>query len=74
MTTEIADDKVSYEQFREEWLAEIEDGNLSPLDKGRLFVTKIIAQWLSVTTDDDDDDGNSEEDDTYYIVQSKSLS
>jgi hypothetical protein len=31
-----------------------EDESRSPLDKGRLFGTKIIAQWLSVTTDDDD--------------------
>ena len=47
-------DKVSYEQFREEWLVEIEDSNLSPLDKGRRFAAKLITQWLGVTTDDDD--------------------
>ena len=46
--------KVSYEQFREEWLAEIADGDRSPLDKGRLFATKLITQWLGVTTEDDD--------------------
>ena len=54
MTTAGIVDKVSYEQFREEWLAEIEGGNLSPLGKGRLFGTKLITQWLGVTTDDDD--------------------
>ena len=47
-------DKVSYEQFKEEWLTEVEDANLSPLDKGRLFATKLITQWLGVTTEDDD--------------------
>ncbi len=54
MTTASATDKVSYEQFREEWLAEINDDNLSPLDKGRRFGSKLITQWLGVTTDDDD--------------------
>ena len=47
-------DKVSYEQFRDEWLTEIEEANLSSLEKGRLFATKLITQWLGVTTDDDD--------------------
>lgn len=49
-------DKPTYEQFREEWLAEIEDANLSPLDKGLRFGAKLITQWLDVTTDDDDFD------------------
>ena len=56
MTTASATDKVSYEQFREEWLAEINDDNLSPLDKGRRFGSKLITQWLGVTSDDDDFD------------------
>lgn len=47
-------DKINYEQFREEWLVEIANGDLSPLDKGRLFATKLVTQWLGVTTDDDD--------------------
>lgn len=54
MTNASTVDKVSYEQFREEWLVEIEDSNLSPLDKGRRFAAKLITQWLGVTTDDDD--------------------
>ena len=45
---------VSYEQFREAWLAEIEEAGLSPLDKGRRFASKLATQWLGVTTDDDD--------------------
>lgn len=46
--------KVSYEQFRDAWLDEIEQATLSPLDKGRLFASRIITQWLGVTSDDDD--------------------
>ena len=44
----------NYKTFREEWLAEIVDVDLSPLEKGRRFATKLITQWLEVTTDDDD--------------------
>ncbi len=54
MTTTDVNDKPTYEQFREEWLAELEDADLAPLEKGRLFGAKIITQWLGVTTDDDD--------------------
>ena len=54
MTTANATDKVSYEQFSREWLAEIEEGSQSTLDKGRWFATKLVTQWLSVTADDED--------------------
>ena len=54
MTTENGTPTVSYEQFRKEWLAEIEDDNLSPLDRGRRFAAKLVTQWLGVTTDDED--------------------
>lgn len=47
-------DKIGYEQFREEWLLPVENGNLAPLNKGRLFATNLVTQWLGVTTDDDD--------------------
>lgn len=47
-------DKPTYEQFRTEWLASIEDASLSPLDKGRRFAVKLVTQWLDVTSDDDD--------------------
>lgn len=47
-------DKPTYEQFRAEWLVDIEAGNLSPLDKGRRFAAKLVTQWLGVTSDDDD--------------------
>ena len=54
MTTVNMIESVSYEQFREAWLAEIEESGLSPLDKGRRFASKLVTQWLGVTTDDDD--------------------
>ena len=54
MTTPTNADAVSYEQFCQEWLAEIEEPGLLPLDKGRIFATKLITQWLGVTSDDDD--------------------
>ena len=47
-------DKPSYEQFREEWLDEIANDDLSSFDKGLRFGVKLITQWLDVTTDDDD--------------------
>ena len=54
MPTAKTDGKISYEQFRDAWLDEIEQAALSPLDKGRFFASKLITQWLGVTTDDDD--------------------
>ena len=52
--TDDKDKQITYEQFREEWLADIESEDLSPLDKGRRFGTKIITQWLDVSTEDED--------------------
>ena len=49
-----SEDEVSFEQFCREWLVEIEEGQPSSLDIGRRFATKLITQWLDVTTDDDD--------------------
>ena len=46
-------DKLTYKQFREEWLKQI-DAELSPLDKGIQFAARLVSQWLDVTTDDDD--------------------
>ena len=51
--TDDKDKQITYEQFREEWLADIESEDLSPLDKGRRFGTKIITQWLDVSTEDE---------------------
>ena len=49
-----AEDKISYQEWKDQWLAEIEDENLSPLDKGRRFAAKLVTQWLDITMDDDD--------------------
>ncbi len=54
MITPNANDEISFEQFCLEWLVEIEEGQPSSLDIGRRFATKLITQWLDVTTDDDD--------------------
>lgn len=47
-------DAITYEQFRDEWVADIEAEGLTPLEKGRLFGAKLVSQWLGVTTEDDD--------------------
>ena len=49
-----AENEVSFEQFCQEWLVEVKEGQPSSLDIGRRFATKLITQWLDVTTDDDD--------------------
>ena len=54
MTTTNTSGKVSYEQFRDAWLTEIEEAQVSPLEKGRWFAAKLVTQWLGVTTDDED--------------------
>ncbi len=54
MTTTDTEDKTTYEQFREEWLDEIQNDDLSTFDKGLRFAAKLVTQWLDVTTDDDD--------------------
>ena len=55
MTTSNNENKhVTYEQFCEEWLADIESRNLSSLEKGRRFGSKLVTQWLDVSTDDED--------------------
>ena len=48
-------EKIDYDRYREEWLSEIEsDSTSSSLNRGRRFGTKLITQWLDITTDDED--------------------
>ena len=54
MTLHGESEEITYDQFREQWLEDIEEVGLSPLEKGRRFGVKLITQWLEVTTDDDD--------------------
>ena len=54
MTLANTGDSITYEQFCEQWLEEIEEDGLPSLSKGRRFASKLITQWLDITTDDDD--------------------
>ena len=54
MSTIDAVEKVSYEQFRDAWLLDIEQAQVSSLQKGRWFASKLVTEWLDVTTDDED--------------------
>ena len=47
-------EKVTFEEFCEEWLREFTEENLSPVEKGQGFAFKLITQWLGVTDDDED--------------------
>ena len=47
-------DEVTFEEFREEWLSEFTEGDLSPFEKGQRFAYKLVSEWLSVTDDDED--------------------
>ena len=53
-TVNSATEKPTYDQFREEWLDEIEDLGLSSFDKGLRFGSKLVSQWLGVDADDAD--------------------
>ena len=46
--------KVTFEQFREEWLREFTEEEMASLEKGRRFAFKISTQWLDVNEDDED--------------------
>lgn len=54
MATIDVKDNPTYEQFREEWLDEITNAELSPFEKGVRFASKLVTHWLDVTTDDED--------------------
>ena len=45
---------VSYEQFRVEWLGDVQEGAPSTVELGRRFAHKLVTQWLEI-------DGASEE-------------
>jgi len=42
-----------YKQFEQQWIAEIEAGNPSTMEKGNRFSCKLITQWLDIDKDDD---------------------
>ena len=39
-------DEVTFKEFREEWLHEFAEGDLSPFAKGQRFAIKLVTQWL----------------------------
>lgn len=45
---------VTLDQFREEWLQEFKNGELSSFEKGWRFAFKLVTQWLDVAEDDED--------------------
>jgi hypothetical protein len=49
MLEQIAD----YPAFREEWIAEIGQGEPSNVEKGRRFAAKLFVEWLDLAEDDE---------------------
>ena len=47
-------DEITFEEFRDEWLSEFTEGDLSPFEKGQRFALKLVTQWLGVTEEDED--------------------
>lgn len=46
---------INYEDFKAEWLKGIADKKLTPLEKGRSFAKKLIADWLDLEELEADD-------------------
>lgn len=46
--------EITFEQFRQTWIDDVLDPNMSSLEKGRRFARKLIEQWLDVDPDDPD--------------------
>ena len=44
-------EKISYEEFKEEWLKDILVDNPFPLQKGRRFAQKLFVQWFDLGDD-----------------------
>jgi hypothetical protein len=47
-------DRVSFDQFKDEWLTDVQSGNPSTVVLGNRFSHKIITQWLDVGDDGDE--------------------
>ena len=52
--TEAIADKVTFDEFCEEWLREFREGDMSSFAKGKQFAFKLVTQWLEINEDDDD--------------------
>ena len=44
---------ISFESFKQEWLAEITEGHPTTVELGNRFSRKLITQWLGINSDDD---------------------
>lgn len=51
MSTE---EEITFEQFREQWLADVIEGNPSTIELGKRFASKLLTQWLDIDTSSDD--------------------
>lgn len=40
--------EITFEQFRDQWLAEVRDGNPSTVELGNRFARKLLVQWLDL--------------------------
>jgi len=47
------ENSIDYKQFAQEWIAEIDAGNPTSVEKGNRFACKLITQWLNIEKDDD---------------------
>lgn len=56
MTTDasLIHNEVTFDEFREEWLQEFSEGEMSPFEKGLRFAYKLVTHWLDVNEDDED--------------------
>jgi hypothetical protein len=47
-------EKISYEQFKTQWLEDIQDASITSVEKGKRFALKLVSQWLDFSEDSDD--------------------
>jgi len=50
----IATTSVTFDAFREEWLAEVREGDPSTTELGHRFARKILTQWREIEDASDD--------------------
>lgn len=46
--------EITFEQFRDEWLLDVQTGSPSTIELGSRFARKIVTQWLDVEDSSDD--------------------
>jgi len=48
------EDRITFEDFRREWLGDVESGNPSSVKLGHRFANKLLTQWLDIDGSSDD--------------------